>query len=76
MSMPKTMRDVGMAVCAAMSLSLVMASGAAAARPVGPVYSCVPTAAGSAVLSGTEAEECKQGIARSGCPQASNSRKS
>jgi hypothetical protein len=67
MSASRTMRVVSMAACAAASVTLAMASGAAA-RPVGSVYLCVPAEAGATVQSGGATGECKKGSSSVGLP--------
>jgi hypothetical protein len=54
-------------MCVAMGLSLATASGAMA-RPVGPIYMCVPAEAGAAVVSGGATGECKKGYSSVGLP--------
>ncbi len=67
MSTFKALRGVGAATCLAIGL-LSATAGGAMARPAGPIYWCVPSAAGGAVLSGTETGECKKGYSTIGMP--------
>lgn len=67
MSTSKFLRGVGVAMSVVVCLSSVMASGASA-RPVGPIYMCVPTESGSAVVSGGATGECKKGYSSVGLP--------